>query len=507
MPTLPIVWVRDLNRRDTSLLGLALLAGLAIALLPLSWAVLLGVAVFVVLVTLVRPRLGLLLIVPAVPFGSVRQVQVGVMNVGLEEALVALVLGAWLLRMIARREIWWRWPPLSIPLLVFLGVLLLSTIGTTAGAASVSLQHSLKEIIKWLEVLALYVMAANELDERWTRFLVAVMLGTGALAAIQGIYQFLFQVGPEGFVLFGRFMRAYGTFEQPNPYAGYLGLSLPLALGLAVACVLPMAGRLRTWWLVWAGGCGALMLTALVMSWSRGAWLGFAAALASMVLAILVRRGRAAVLIILTGLLMLYLLMAAGMTRLPSVISQRFSDLVPYVGISDVRGAEVTDANFAVLERMAHWQSALAMWTDHPWLGVGIGNYEPAYARYALPQWAEALGHAHNYYLNIAAEAGLLGLAAYLLLWGAALLGAWRAAQRSRGIGWGLGLGVLGVVTHLGVHHLFDNLFVHGMYLHLGLLLATLPSLTPSKDRDTMQAAPLGGRGKPWEVRSHCLGE
>jgi putative inorganic carbon (HCO3(-)) transporter len=467
------------------LLGLALAAALAITLLPLTWAALLGVGAVVVLVTLAQPRFGLLLLVPAVPFGSLRQVQLGVMNVGLEEALVALILGAWLLRSIALRDIRWQWPPLTLPLLVFLGVLLLSSLSAR------SLQHSLKEIIKWVEVLALYLVAANELDERWTRLLVAVMLGTGALAALQGIYQFLFQVGPEGFVLFGRFMRAYGTFEQPNPYAGYLGLVLPLAWGLMIATVSDRAGRARAWWLTWAGGCGALMLAALIMSWSRGAWLGFSAAVMIMILALVVRRGRTAVLFVLGGVLVFYLLLATGVARLPAVIGQRFSDLLPYATISDVRGAEVTDANFAVLERMAHWQSALAMWTDHPWLGVGIGNYEPAYASYALPQWPEALGHAHNYYLNIGAEAGLLGLAAYLLLWGAALGGAWKAVQRSWGITWGVALGVLGILVHLAVHQLFDNLFVHGVYLHLALLLGVLPSLATSKYR--VQASPLGG--------------
>lgn len=461
-------------------LGLALAVALAIALLPLTWAALLVMGAGIVLATLVHPQIGLLLIVPAVPFGSLRQIRVGVMNVGLAEVLVALVLAAWLARLVARREIRWQWPPLALPLLAFLGVLLLSSL------AALSLPHSLKEMLKWVEVLGLYVMVANELDERWTRLLVIVVLGTGALAALQGIYQFLFQVGPEGFVLFGRFMRAYGAFEQPNPYAGYLGLTLPVALGLVIAVLLPVAGRARGWWLAWAGGCGALMLVALVMSWSRGAWLGVAAAVGAISLAVVVRRGRVAVLLVLAGLVVAYVVLAGGLSRLPPALVERFSDLTPYVGLSDVRGAEVTDANFAVLERMAHWQSALAMWTDHPWLGVGIGNYEPAYGRYALPQWPDALGHAHNYYLNIAAEAGLLGLAAYLLLWGAALLGAWRATQRARGAAWGVALGILGIVVHLGVHHVFDNLFVHGMYLHLGLLLGTVPALMSSKDRDSV---------------------
>ncbi|MEZ4674539.1 MAG: hypothetical protein R2932_09870 [Caldilineaceae bacterium] len=48
------------------------------------------------------------------------------------------------------------------------------------------------------------------------------------LQALLGLYQFIFRIGPEWFIILGRFMRASGSFGQPNPYGGYLGLSLPL---------------------------------------------------------------------------------------------------------------------------------------------------------------------------------------------------------------------------------------------------------------------------------------
>ena len=422
----------------------------------------------VVLVTLVRPQLGVLLLVLAVPFGSVRQVHVGVMNVGLTELLLALVLGAWLMRMLARRDLSLKWPPLTLPLVVFIGALCMSSLG------SVSLPHSIKELVKWAEVLALYVLVSNEMKGRWKRLLVFVLLGTGALAALQGIYQFLFQVGPEEFVLFGRFMRAYGTFEQPNPYGGYLGLTLPLALGLVCAAVVPQGRRISGRWLIWAGGTGALMALALVMSWSRGAWLGFAAAVGAMIVAIAARSGRAAVLGVVLAVLLAYLLLTGGFSLLPSSLVQRFTDFLPYLGVLDVRGAEVTDANFAVLERMAHWQSAVAMWTDHPWLGVGIGNYEAAYPDYALPQWPLALGHAHNYYLNIGAETGAIGFLAYLLLLGAALVQGWKATRNAIGWNWGVALGALGTIVHLSIHSVFDNLYVHAIYLLVAIILGLI---------------------------------
>lgn len=459
---------------------------LALALLPVSWAILLVLGGIVLILTLVNPRVGVLLIVPAVPFGSLRQVNLGIMNVGVTEALVVLVVVAWLMRKIALRKIHVWWPPLALPLTVFLGVLCWSMVGTT------SMQHSLKEIVKWVEVLALYVLVANEMDRRWSRALVLTILTTGALVALHGVYQFLFRVGPEEFVLFGRFMRAYGTFEQPNPYAGYLGLTIPLAAGLVVAGIVPMGGRVRGLWLVWAGGSGALMLAALIMSWSRGAWLGLAAAVALMAVAIVARSGRAAVLGGLVLVILAYVSLAGGFALLPPTIVQRFGDFVPYLGMADVRGMEITDANFAVLERMAHWQSALTMWNDHPWLGVGIGNYEPLYSDYALPSWPLPLGHAHNYYLNIAAETGFIGLAAYLILWAAAFVVTWRATRQATGWYWGVALGVLGVLTHLSVHNLFDNLYVHAMYLQIAILLGIRTTGLPDV---TIQQSLLARRG------------
>jgi O-antigen ligase len=213
-----------------------------------------------------------------------------------------------------------------------------------------------------------------------------------------------------------------------------------------------------------------------------------------MIIAVAVRSGRAAVLGMVFAVLLVCLLLVGGVSVLPESLIQRFADFVPYLGVMDVRGLEVTDANFAVLERMAHWQAALGMWTDHTWLGVGIGNYEAAYARYALPHWSLPLGHAHNYYLNIAAEAGLAGLLAYLALWVTALLLCWRSARYRWNWSWGVALGAMGVVVHLSVHNFFDNLFVHAMYLQVAIILGLISSELrgieqPQKQRRTL----LGG--------------
>lgn len=159
---------------------------------------------------------------------------------------------------------------------------------------------------------------------------------------------------------------------------------------------------------------------------------------------------------------------------LSPVVIERFSDALTALSIPDIATAEVTDANFAAIERLAHWQAALDMWRDHLWLGVGFGNYAVVYPAYAIGRWLDPLGHAHNYYLNVAAETGLAGLLAYALFWTAAFGMGWAAVRRSTGYQRAVAAGGVGVLVHLSTHNLVDNLFVQGMYLHIAIVLGLL---------------------------------
>ena len=215
------------------------------------------------------------------------------------------------------------------------------------------------------------------------------------------------------------------------------------------------------------------------MSWSRGAWLGFGAAASVMAVA-LPRKAR-------WGLLLVAVLVAGGLGLygaglLPTAVTARLTGFAQYVRFEDVRGVGINDANYAVIERLAHWQAALEMLRHDLWTGVGFGGYEPAYRDFALINWPIALGHAHNYYLNVAAETGLVGLAAYLLLWGAIFWQTWRATRHAEGLLRGVAVGLLGAWTHLSVHHLLDNLYVNNVHLHIGVLLGILAFVVQQVD-------------------------
>ena len=107
-------------------------------------------------------------------------------------------------------------------------------------------------------------------------------------------------------------------------------------------------------------------------------------------------------------------------------------------------------------------------------------------AQFAAPDWPEPLGQAHNYYINVAAETGALGLIAFLALTGLALYLGWRVAHEAvlaRAPSRALALGFFAVLVALTVHNLTDDLFVHAIELQVAMCIGCLLALKVQKQR------------------------
>jgi putative inorganic carbon (HCO3(-)) transporter len=443
--------------------------GLFLALAPLSLALFLVGGMAVALISLLHPPVALLLLIFSVPFGLVREIAWARARLGAPEALLALALAAWFAQGAIRRRLDVHAGPLAWPFGLFAWAVALSTL------VAVSFQEAIPEVIKWLEVLALYLMARSVLRPRWVPWLLAAALAAGTIQGLLGVYQFVRQVGPEAFRL-GRYLRAFGTFAQPNPYAGYLGMVVPLGFSLswwALGAAWRERGRLRALARLLGYGVATVICAAgLIMSWSRGAWLGFVAASLAVIMA---QSGRSRWLVLISLVLVGAMMgLLGGFGLLPGALVARLSDLGSFVSLPNLTAVEVTEANYSVYERVAHWYAGLAMFADHLWLGVGAGNFAVFYPDYAPARWQVSLGHAHNIFINTAAETGLTGLLAFIVAWGMALIVAVRRVQTCAGYARAVAAGVLGVLVHVSVHNLFDNLFVQRMYLHLALLLALI---------------------------------
>ena len=572
-------------------LALALSAGLLLVRLPLLDGVLLVGLAVVGVATVIEPTVGLAAALFLGPLRAYLRTEVPQVPAQIGQFFVALTLAAWLARGLARRSVRVPRPPLLLPLLAFLGAALVSLWDAVDLPA-----YGVPELIKWAQIVLVVLFVSDRLavgmedpvrkrsfagapshlraldartcsglaprapanhpneivetlpstqatienraQSRRLRWLLGALLVTGLFQAVVGVWQFgLRGEGPDHFAIASlgdRFYRAYGTFEQPNPYAGYVGMTLSLAIGVLIGTIRDKETRRQgdketrghgdtetrrhgdtetrrpgdaetrgrgdqgtrrcapsPCPLVPLSPCLLALLpvtialgAALAMSWSRGAWLGFGAAIVAMAVA-LPRRAR-------WGLLLVAVLVVGGLGlyatgRVPPSVVARLTGFGQYVQFEDVRGVGINDANYAVIERLAHWQAALEMFRHDLWTGVGLGCYEPAYANFALINWPVALGHAHNYYLTVAAETGLVGLVAYLLLWGAVFWQTWRATRRARGFLRGIAIGLLGAWTHLSVHHFLDNLYVNNVHLHVGVLLGLLAFVIQQAGKSTNQ--------------------
>ena len=207
--------------------------------------------------------------------------------------------------------------------------------------------------------------------------------------------------------------RLGGPLGSENRYAQILAVLLPLAL---VRMFREPSRRLR----VLALGGSLLITGGIVLTFSRGAAVGVGATLLLMGLFREIRlRHLALLLAVLTAVVVLFVPEYVG--RLTSLGEATASTSESREADSAIRGRQT--------ENRAAWQTFL----DHPLVGVGPGVYFGEYSR----EYANRLGltylrserRAHSLYLELAADAGMIGLAAFLGMVGATLIYLYSSAR------------------------------------------------------------------------------
>lgn len=189
----------------------------------------------------------------------------------------------------------------------------------------------------------------------------------------------------------------FATFSHPNAFAGFLALLLPAAIGAAVAsCQRAGAGRGVATTL-----CAALVAGGLALTHSRGAILGILLVGAGVALWLGRRWLWAHKSVAWAGAATL-LLGGLGVYALEARIRR------------DADPSAVARATRTVSLRMEYWTATVAMIRDHPWLGVGPGNYGRFLLRYLSPTASETVKDPHNFALEVWATAGIGALAGLL---------------------------------------------------------------------------------------------
>jgi len=353
--------------------------------------------------TLLRPRVALYLMAFAVPWGSLDFINVGALRLNSADILVIFLALGWLINCCLPAHSGLRDREAArVPIYLVLAMLALLATMLLSMTVALNVKDSLKEISKWLEVLVILLLGSQYLRTRRQLWTIIVLVCIAAITqAFYGYIQAFFNLGPQSFIRSSA-LRVYGTFDQPNPYAAYINMPLSITFALT------LLGRD---WLtrILAGIATVILAAAEFLSQSRGAEIALAAALVFIVLAGYPAM-RKLFRVVIVALLALVAAVLAGV-----VPQSLFNPALKFLGLTGISLAQPSSADYSTAERLAHWIAGLHMYFDHPILGVGIGNYPDAYPPYHIGIFIDPLGHAHNYYINIAAEMGTTGLIVYLL--------------------------------------------------------------------------------------------
>jgi putative inorganic carbon (hco3(-)) transporter len=300
-----------------------------------------------------------------------------------------------------------------------------------SGSQPLEEDHSISvEVVAWLPVLfatalAVYWPVTNDFTLEPGKYGLITQIGTSLNSLI-----------PPDRLAFLPVPNIHG-----NTAGGTLALAVPLALGLLWSAV--RSRRLLPGLL--APACLAVILGGLLLTSSRGSWIGCLAAVGLCTLAYLQRRllpGRTARVAFWLSTVSLVLVLTAGLVS---------------SGYLETLLGKVPDPNGSLQGRPLLWKQSLSLIRDYPLTGIGLGNYFMVYSTYTILMHTPILGHSHNIFLEVWIEQGILGALALLICMVVCAQWSWRALTRKYlpPLAWA----ALASLMVIAVHGIFDVVF------------------------------------------------
>ena len=467
---------------------LAVVLGFCIAVLTVAWPVAgMGMAASIggFLILACRPQWLWFVFTAALAV----PIQRSVAGIPLNAADALIVLWCLLWPLLQLRSVTPQLRTLSPPSIVkfiapFLVAVLLSQMVSVTPASS--LKQSLR-VVEWFVLLPVLLMVFRPSQAYW-RFASVMLLLVPCFFAIDGLVEVALKgrslthmMGISVPVPEGGTSQIRHTFDVSGRAGSTFGGAQGLAMYLVMSMSVVLAHVIRPPWpgmRPFAIVCALICTAGLAATYSRGGLMG---ALALLTVLLLVQRPRG----------IRFFAPVAAM-----VIVVLFMALALWPHWDGTIAGLVPGRPEAVLDRLIIWNVVLDVVKHHPLLGVGLGNFRDEFFARNV-QLNVDLGyssvHAHNTFLEIVADTGLVGLCAYLFFLsrvGTHLRRLWRNGNAASPVFTLAALGALGAYC---VFAMVDMLLLQNMHMLLVTILtlgltgrhAPAPGLETSGDRQT----------------------
>ena len=295
----------------------------------------------------------------------------------------------------SKRASWRMTDPASLWLITFMAI------GGLSILTALWPVYALNVFLDVLKLLLVYLLVIHLVDrlER-VRRLFWVMLWGAMVPAVGTLMHYFLKIDPiEGY----RFAWI-GVYADPNDLAYNLVVLIPIGLALLEA----ERSFVKKLFVL---GILAVFMAAIYVTFSRGGLVGLMAVFFFQVL-----RSRNRTLHFSLAAVLLVTLLAAA----PARYWERAETILTFRQDESAMG------------RVYAWKAGLSMIQDRPLLGVGIGCFVLGWPIYAPPEAGTKWRAAHNTFVAVMGESGLLGLAAFGAFMGAALRGAQRVSRPAR---------------------------------------------------------------------------
>ena len=324
--------------------------------------------------------------------------------------LVIVGLMLWKLKMVNKEEVKITRTPLNLSVLAFMVICFLSLLWSNSPMVS------LLELPLFLAGPMLYFIIVNNIkSEQQINHLLTTLLIISSLLGIYGIFQYQ---GIDFAFWKGNIARqqVFGLFGSVNYFAEYMIVPLPLAISLFFAT------QNRTHKILLLVGILA-MGGSLILTFTRGSYLAIGISSLFMFFLYLVSRGKSFIkehkkififILALIILITFLFVMPNPLNKLGTVISK----IKGRISISQFT------KGYSLKRRIATWGFTTLMIKDHPIFGSGLGTFKYNSLSYQAKFFDQGENRslypygiadkAHNEYLQLWAELGLLGLGIFL---------------------------------------------------------------------------------------------